>query len=124
MAMTPEEIAREYRLSADRKKQVAILADENMTTRAEIIRILKAQGEQADARWAEKAKPAGGAKKAPEPKGTAVLKLAAADCRRAAAVIEARFMELIAGCGEARDAMALLRVADGLRKAGGGRYEP
>ena len=44
MVMTPEEIAREYRLAKRPQNQIQILADENCCTRDEIKRVLLAQG--------------------------------------------------------------------------------
>lgn len=48
MNMTPQEIAREYREAKDKGNQIKILADENLTDRKEIIKILKEQGEITD----------------------------------------------------------------------------
>lgn len=48
MNMTPQEIAKEYREAKDKGNQITILADENLTDRDEIIRILKEQGEITD----------------------------------------------------------------------------
>ena len=45
MNMTPQEIAKEYREAKDRGNQITILADENLTDRNEIIKILMEQGE-------------------------------------------------------------------------------
>lgn len=46
--MTPEDIAKEYREAKDKGNQITILADENLTEREEIIRILKEKGEITD----------------------------------------------------------------------------
>lgn len=43
--MSAEEICREYRLSKHKAKAITILADMNVTTREDIIRILKENGE-------------------------------------------------------------------------------
>ena len=48
MNMTPQEIAREYREAKDKGNQIKILADENLTDRKEIIKILREQGEITD----------------------------------------------------------------------------
>ena len=48
MNMTPQEIAKEYREAKDRGNQIKILADENLTDRKEIVKILKEQGEITD----------------------------------------------------------------------------
>ena len=45
MNMTPQEIAKEYREAKDKGNQITILADENLTDRNEIIKILTDQGE-------------------------------------------------------------------------------
>ena len=43
--MTPTEICREYRMAKDKKEQIKILADENCTTKEEIIKVLVDCGE-------------------------------------------------------------------------------
>lgn len=48
MNMTPQEIAKEYREAKDKGNQIKILADENLTDRKEIIKILREQGEITD----------------------------------------------------------------------------
>ena len=48
MNMTPQEIAKEYREAKDKGNQITILADENLTERETIIKILQDQGEVAD----------------------------------------------------------------------------
>ena len=48
MNMTPQEIAKEYREAKDKGNQITILADENLTDRETIIKILQDQGEVAD----------------------------------------------------------------------------
>ena len=48
MNMTPQEIAKEYREAKDKVNQITILADENVTDRETIIKILQDQGEVAD----------------------------------------------------------------------------
>ena len=48
MNMTPQEIAKEYREAKDKGNQIRILADENLTDRKEIIKILREQGEITD----------------------------------------------------------------------------
>lgn len=48
MEMTPQEIAKEYREAKDKGNQIKILADENLTDRKEIVKILKEQGEITD----------------------------------------------------------------------------
>ena len=48
MNMTPQEIAKEYREAKDKGNQIKILADENLTDRKEIVKILKEQGEITD----------------------------------------------------------------------------
>lgn len=40
MNMTPQEIAKEYREAKDKVNQITILADENVTDRETIIKIL------------------------------------------------------------------------------------
>lgn len=48
MNMTPQEIAKEYREAKDKGNQIRILADENLTDRKEIIKILREHGEITD----------------------------------------------------------------------------
>ena len=48
MEMTSQEIAKEYREAKDKGNQIRILADENLTDRKEIIKILREQGEITD----------------------------------------------------------------------------
>lgn len=48
MNMTPQEIAKEYREAKDKVNQITILADENVTDRETIIKILQEQGEATD----------------------------------------------------------------------------
>ena len=48
MNMTPQEIAKEYREAKDKGNQIKILADENLTDRKEIVKVLKEQGEITD----------------------------------------------------------------------------
>ena len=75
MTMTNEEFAREYRLAKDGLKQAHILADMNMCSVGEIVRILQEQGVKVDGRLTQKGKPHASPKKnaaktqrpAPEP---------------------------------------------------------
>lgn len=46
MVMSNEEICREYRQAKDQHRQIGILADQNNTTKAEIVEILRASGEK------------------------------------------------------------------------------
>lgn len=46
--MTEQEICKEYREAKNKRKQIGILADENICTRGEIIQILSKNGENID----------------------------------------------------------------------------
>ena len=46
--MTQQEICKEYRESKSKKRQIAILADENLCTKSEIIKILVENGEKVE----------------------------------------------------------------------------
>jgi len=54
---TDEEICKEYRTAKDKRSVVQVLAELNACGKDEIVRILKAHGEEVDARWGAKKKP-------------------------------------------------------------------
>lgn len=64
MTMTNEEIARDYRLAKNGLKQAHILAEQNLCSVDEIVRILQEQGIKVDGRLTQKGKPHASPKKA------------------------------------------------------------
>lgn len=51
--MSPEEICREYREAKNKRQQISILADQNVTTKAHIIKILAENGENVGSQTAK-----------------------------------------------------------------------
>lgn len=77
MTMTNEEIARDYRLAKNGLKQAHILADQNLCSVDEIVRILQEQGVKVDGRLTQKGRSHASPKKAaaaPKPKPAAPKK--------------------------------------------------